>query len=508
MASPPPPKFAKDASRRRTDGLRMEEEADGVYAYTLTMGDNNWEKFQVWLDEDPDKVLYPANPNEGREAAIVGPESSVDKALSWRISGMGHQARLINEEQYKMLAEGEDSMDCIVAFGGDYVPENVSDPTDISQMPVANLNAGMEGNPGDKYRIRLHVQGQYKRLEWCKARGADAVAPLGRRRFAHKFAIIGDHSYWTFEDMQEEEKGVFTAEVRILKETSNFQIYRDRDFEQGFYPAPEATGGGSDQEIQGPDELGQGLNWVVKGKVGDVFKITFLRQVRRSQDKRSISWERLRNETVDFQEMSKSHKYYLVGSWNQFRECKEMLEDQVNGQKRVLKQEFTVGKTGTEKFQILLNCNFLATVHPDVDEASQAGYKLCGPDDAGSGKYWATGTSEKLLQGDHVMVYLELSGGLPHNVWWERFNSPDAHQEYLAAGAQRVWERHNRLMGLIPWQSDEKPARLVNPPEWYGGGREREDLVMKNVFVLTQEMLDPNYGKQEVEEEPFALDDK
>ena len=22
----------------------------------LTMGDNNWEKFQVWLDEDPDKA--------------------------------------------------------------------------------------------------------------------------------------------------------------------------------------------------------------------------------------------------------------------------------------------------------------------------------------------------------------------------------------------------------------------------------------------------------------------
>ena len=95
-----------------------------------------------------------------------------------------------------------------------------------------------------------------------------------------------------------------------------------------------------------------------------------------------------------------------------------------------------------------------------------------------------------------------------------------------------------------------RPARLVNPPEWYGGGREREDnppplpqkrespwsampkslkqqlcehtyrqdLVMKNVFVLTQEqcrlqstynpspsaelllgqeMLDPNYGKQD-----------
>ena len=76
------------------------------------------------------------------------------------------------------------------------------------------------------------------------------------------------------------------------------------------------------------------------------------------------------------------------------------------------------------------------------------------------------------------MVYLELSGGLPSRVWWEKFNSPDAaapercrvtddvpraqeqsflakakskaHQEYLAAGSQRVFERPRTrsFMGL------------------------------------------------------------
>ncbi|CAE7455522.1 unnamed protein product [Symbiodinium natans] len=190
-------------------------------------------------------------------------------------------------------------------------------------------------------------------------------------------------------------------------------------------------------------------------------------------------------------------------------EAKEGGREESRERTKVFKQdEFTVGKTGKEKFQILLNCNFLAAVHPDVELATMTGYELMGPDDAGSGKYWAIGISEQLQQGDHVMVYLELSGGLPSRVWWEKFNSPDAHQEYLAAGSQRVFERHMRLMGLIPWQSDEKPARLANPPEWYGGGRDREDLFMKNVFVLTPEMLDPNYSKNEQKEEAFALADK
>lgn len=34
--------------------------------------------------------------------------------------------------------------------------------------------------------------------------------------------------------------------------------------------------------------------------------------------------------------------------------------------------------------------------------------------------------------------------------------------------------RHLKLMGLEPWKSKDRPARLVNPPEWYGSGRDRE----------------------------------
>ena len=43
------------------------------------------------------------------------------------------------------------------------------------------------------------------------------------------------------------------------------------------------------------------------------------------------------------------------------------------------------------------------------------------------------------------MVYLELSGGLPHNVWWERFNSPDvaASAGMVVKGRMRHWQSSN-----------------------------------------------------------------
>lgn len=470
-----------------TEGRRMIQESEGVYAYTLTMGDNNWEKFQVWIDEDPDKVLHPANPNDMSESIIEGPEADVPQALAWKISGAKEEVRLVNEAQFEAMEESGvlvKGPECMVAFGGSYIPPQTED--DVTKMPIVNLNAGLEGQPGDKYRIRLYVQGGYKRLEWSKAKGTDAVAPLGEKRFKHKFSVIGDHSHWFFNDMQEVETGVYAAEVQILKSPSNFQIYRDRDFDQGFYPD-------EDDNILGPDDRGQGYYWKLNGEVGDVFRITFHRRVRRGEDKRSISWEHLRSEEVNFEERAKDHNYFIVGSWNGFKDCQAMKkETDENGLATSYWQEITLGDSGTETIQILLERNWLAAVHPERNLATQNdGHEILGPDNEGSGKYWAIGPGDHLSPGDHVIVHMDMKGGLPHSVWWERYDSPNIHFEYLKKGSERVFKRHMRLMGLIPWQSKDKPARLANPPEWYGSGRDREDLEYKNLFVITEDMLNP-----------------
>eukprot|EP00435_Cladocopium_sp_Y103_P025488 s2766_g6.t1 len=472
-----------------TEGLRMEEESEGVYGYTLTMGDNNWEKFQIWIDEDPDKVLHPPYSDEGSESIIQGPAGDVPQGLCWKISGAKEEVRFVNEVQFEALEKSGRPVqgpECLVAFGGDYVPPNTEN--DIMKMPVVNLNSGLEGQPGDKYRIRLYVQGAYKRLEWSKAKGVDAVAPLGRRRFQHKFSVIGDHSHWFFQEMQEGTKGVYSIEVQILKSPSNFQIYRDRDFDQGFYPDDAG-------EILGPDGCGHGLHWKLQGEVGDVFQITFERKVHRGEDKKSISWQNVGSKPVDFEERAKGHQYYIAGSWNDFKDCKAMKKEvDENGVVSFHQEGIIIGKSGTEAMQILLNRNWLAAVHPDRDQATQNdGHDIQGPDDGGAGKYWAIGADpqDDLAPGDHVNVHMEMSGGLPKRLWWEKYDSPNIHYEYLKAGSQRVFDRHMRLMGLIPWKSKDQPARLVEPPEWYGNGRDREDLKYKNLFVITEDMLGP-----------------
>ncbi|CAL1171145.1 unnamed protein product [Cladocopium goreaui] len=310
-------------------------------------------------------VLHPQYSDEGSESIIQGPAGDVPQALCWKISGTREEVRFVNEVQFEALEKSGTPVqgpECLVAFGRDYVPPNTEN--DIMKMPVVNLNAGLEGQPGDKYRIRLYVQGAYKRLEWSKAKGVDAVAPLGRRKFQHTFSVIGDHSHWFFEEMKEVTKGVYSLEVQILKSPSNFQIYRDRDFDQGFYPDDAG-------EILGPDGCGHGLHWKLQGEVGDVFQITFERQVHRKEDKKSISWQHVGSKPVDFEERAKDHNYYIAGSWNDFKDCKAMKKEVDENGMVSFHQEIIIGKSGTEAMQILLDRNWLAAVHPDRDQATQ-----------------------------------------------------------------------------------------------------------------------------------------
>ena len=63
------------------------------------------------------------------------------------------EVRLVNESQFEALKETPlKGPECVVAFGGTYVPPGTED--DVTKMPVVNLNAGCEGQPGDKHRAQ------------------------------------------------------------------------------------------------------------------------------------------------------------------------------------------------------------------------------------------------------------------------------------------------------------------------------------------------------------------
>jgi len=502
---------------------RMGEEDDGVFGYTLTMGENNYETFQIWVDEDEDQVIHPTNPKDVKNSRASLPEQCA-KTLCWLIDGRSSQARLVNEEQMKAiesksskgsleecrvdpllqgravtftemcaqlseelsevelqrhwneLEEPDHPEKCVVAYRGSYVPPPSEQNEGVvsrglARMPLITLNQEDAARPRDKFRIRLHARGKYKRVEWSriKASESDALAVISDpEEYTHKYQIIGDHNYWTFQDMDidETESGLYTKVVHMLKDTTSFQVYRNGDWEQGFYPSK--ARGNTKDEIIGPNGDGMGLNWTIEGKVGDLVRVEFRRNIVNGEDVKSIAWEKEGSEEVDFEAMSKKHKWHVIGSFTDFRKTLEMEKDEETGG---LKLEITVGKSGKEYFQFLLDGNFLSALHPEFNESTMHDEEqtIVGPDDEGSGRYWVIGLHPQdntIGSGNHVFIHLDIEGGLPKRVWWEKYDSPDAHREYLAQGCWNTFDRHCRMLGFKPYQNEDNRAQMLKQPQF------------------------------------------
>lgn len=437
------------------------EEEPGVYGYTMTMGDNSYELFQIWVDEDEEQALHPPNPKDVNFSKVEGPDT-VKRDMSWIIDSRAETVRLLNEDQIAALKESgleKQEYRNVCAYRGSHVPDNQKS---WEEMPLMQLNQQDAGKPGDKYRIRLHCRGKYKLVEWSKVTGVHALDVVEEDKFVHKFNIIGDHNYWTFEEMDVDEKdpSSHSKVIHLLKDSSSFQLYRDGNWEQGFFP--EKAKGSTSDNIIGPSGDGFGLNWVIEGKLGDKFNVKFRRYVVDGEDRKTVSWEKVGHEQVDFEAIASKHKWHVIGSFTGFSKTVEMEKDEATGNWQV---ELTIGKTGKEQFQFLLDGNFLSALHPLVNDATMYDddVRYEGPDDGGTDKYWTIGLHPKdvISKGNHVIVHLEMDGGLPKKVWWEKYDSPNAFREYLAQGTFNTFDRHCRMLGFQPWQSPSKPAKIV-----------------------------------------------
>ena len=73
---------------------------------------------------------------------------------------------------------------------------------------------------------------------------------------------------------------------------------------------------------------------------------------------------------------------------------------------------------------------------------------------------------DHLTQGSkvHLKVHMEMADGRPSRVWWEKFESPDAHREYIAWGSQSAFDRRCRLMGFAPSDASGPGKLLERPP--------------------------------------------
>eukprot|EP00913_Durusdinium_trenchii_P029999 g28112.t1 len=122
---------SRKAPSLRSVGLGQDE-GDGCYGYTLVLGDERWEQFQLLIDNNYAKVLHPRRFKES----------------TWLVDGRPFTA------QIRPIADSQ---------GSSALAERPS------PMEYKNEDEGM---PGQRYRIRLHIAGKWRTVTWAKLEGS------------------------------------------------------------------------------------------------------------------------------------------------------------------------------------------------------------------------------------------------------------------------------------------------------------------------------------------------
>lgn len=246
------------------------------FVYTVTLGMNRFETFQIWLDGDSNRVLHPSMPRAPSACAMRGPVQ-LDQAngLNWLIDG-----RVVQQP---------------VAAPADPAAPSTATDTAEEHLEVSTRD---RGRVGDKYEVKLSVAGKYRAVSWWKtARGADDAE---LRTLQGTYYVIGSYNKWKLDEMTPDEDavlGLHTLEIGPLDAgTHEFQIVRNRAWDQRFHPqfSTMAAESWDEYEVCGPDDEGHMRNWCIKARKGDVFRIEFQRSLGNGVDMKRISWRSLR----------------------------------------------------------------------------------------------------------------------------------------------------------------------------------------------------------------------
>eukprot|EP00927_Polykrikos_kofoidii_P038815 TRINITY_DN33257_c0_g1_i1.p1 TRINITY_DN33257_c0_g1~~TRINITY_DN33257_c0_g1_i1.p1 ORF type:complete len:1086 (+),score=166.97 TRINITY_DN33257_c0_g1_i1:241-3498(+) len=302
------------------DPLLMEDEGQGIFGYTVTLGESRWERFQIWLDGDSHRVLHPGRVMSSRNATVLGPESDVPPVASnWMIDGRTELLGFVDRGGYAdeahRIKNGTNSDDIISK-----VPRG-SCGTNFELLPVGTADAGLLG---DRYRVRLRVAGRWRSVDWQKLPTSVVDSSLGSawsvpaltgsQHFGDmgptRYCIYASWNDWAVEDMvyTSTVKGSrYHAEVLLTRADSDFQLLRDGDVGQALYPACHGTTVTAadvqrdEVPVLGPDDASSGRCWRLEGTVpGDVVSIELELTVdpTRLHISKQLTWRRLRREKL------------------------------------------------------------------------------------------------------------------------------------------------------------------------------------------------------------------
>mmetsp|Transcript_93964 Transcript_93964/g.265926 ORF Transcript_93964/g.265926 Transcript_93964/m.265926 type:complete len:1160 (+) Transcript_93964:86-3565(+) len=392
----------------------MESEAEaGSFGFTVTLGENRWEDFQVLLDGDRARCLHPAMPKAFKGAQVQGPDFGV-QGLNWRIAGSQHYLTGLEALQ----GEGAG-------------PEEGALAIPSADLQVLKLGVADAGQVGDQYRVHLKCLGKFRTVQWEKIGHVDpSTLP------ASEYHVTADWNAWTFDKM-EKEGDIFTLEVVLLRAGGEFQLARNGDTNQTICPPwPRAE---STEPAYGPDGgvAARGCNWALGGKPGDVYKISFDRSAMK------VTWEKVREEKLTDDQLSASSRprVSVVGSWAGWVRQVPLAWGGRNlalpGAPAELYFFVQMGADAQESFQLLEDYNWDAVLHPNrpVTHPEIPHTLMMSPNDGyAMNLVWTIGPDVAASPGEVFHVKVTYQGGRVRQVAWDRAQGGPQVEEAAATG--------------------------------------------------------------------------
>ncbi|CAE7696886.1 ppsD [Symbiodinium microadriaticum] len=384
----------------------MKKESEGVFSCSVTLGENRWEQFQIWLDGDPLRCLYPEQHKAPSKSSVCGPDAD-SGGNSWLLDGRP-QAEL------RLRPKGP--------------PGGASGAAE---------EATGRGLAGSAWKVRLAINGKWRLVEW--ERLEQPLVPVEDLKKGAYF-ITADFNGWGIEPMVQQADGSWTFEVHLIRPGGQFQILRNRDSEQVLYPAAWADRDPS--AVRGPDDGSDGRCWYLKGEQCDVFCVSLQRRIDDGLDVKKVSIERTGQKELNDAQLRQLGRLRLAafGTWDRGSRLREL-----PWAGTCFHFFVQLGSEGRESFQLLEDFNWNRVIHPSVPNARAAvEYKVEGPEvgDAKTrGLNWTIGLDGYEKPGDvfEVLVY-----GETHRVERVRWQRVDP---MIGAAAIRKAEETGLLFG-------------------------------------------------------------
>nr|AQS99262.1 type I polyketide synthase [Gambierdiscus polynesiensis] len=256
--------------------MPMEPEGDGVYGFTVTLGENRWEWFVIWLDGDSSKVLHPGRSHASKDFPVLGPTDDAEGAC-WMINGRPESV-YVPYEQLEGTGEG---------------PVEVLEDLRGQKLATFSVSTADEGSPGDQYRVHLRIAGKWRTVTWERMKRDQEAPP--QPSISGKYYIAGDWLSWELSEMQADPDtpGLFFLDVNLQNAKNEFQIVRNKDWSQIIYPDVRLCAGDRAFTVLGPDDMDASHTWLIHCEPGTLQRIEFQRTVSLDADVMKVSWRRV-----------------------------------------------------------------------------------------------------------------------------------------------------------------------------------------------------------------------